>query len=111
MIDSIASCKENYERKLDQAKYELLQKEEDHPLFARCERLHQSLERSMTVWRTYKQKLKTLCSVEEFADIRDEAEGINDCLDMLRRLKDDMKEGIRALKPENPNKSPLGPEE
>ena len=111
MVDSVASCKENYERKLDDVKYELLQKEESHPLYNRCERLHESLSRSIQIWRGYKQKLKELCSAEELADIKEEVEGIYDALDMVRRLKSDLKDAVEENKPKDPHKSPLGPED
>ena len=111
LVDSIASCKENYERKLDDLKYEILQKEQAHPLYARCERLHESLSRSYATWRVYKEKVKELCSAEEFETIRQEAEEIWSALDLIRRLRSDLKDAVKALKPENPHKSPLGPEE
>ena len=111
MVDSVASCKENYERKLDDVKYELLQKEEAHPSYARCERLHESLSRSYATWRVYKEKVKELCSAEEFETIRQEAEEIWSALDLIRRLRSDLKDAVKALKPENPHKSPLGPED
>jgi hypothetical protein len=111
MVDSVASCKENYERKLDDVKYELLQKEEAHPLYARCERLHESLSRSYATWRVYKEKLKELCSAEEFEGIKEEAEEIWSALDLIRRLRSDLKDAVEENKPENPHKSPLGPED
>jgi hypothetical protein len=111
LVDSIASCKENYERKLDDLKYEILQKEQAHPLYARCERLHESLSRSYATWRVYKEKVKELCSAEEFETIRQEAEEIWSALDLIRRLRSDLKDAVKALKPENPHKSPLGPED
>ena len=112
MVDSVASCKENYERKLDDVNYdELLQKEEAHPLYNRCERLHESLSRSIQIWRGWKEKVKELCSAEEFERMKEEAEGIYDALDMVRRLRSDLKDAVEALKPENPHKSPLGPED
>ena len=109
LIDSVASCKRNYEKKLDSAKYDLLKKEEDHPLYARCERLHTSLCKSMQIWRGYKRELKKLLSPEDFERVQEEHEGIYIARDMIGRLRMDLKCALQELNDKKSEKSPLGP--
>ena len=109
LIDSIASCKDNYERKLDSAKHDLLKKETEHPLYARCERLHESLCKSMQIWRGYKRELEKVLSPEEFERVREENEGIYTARDMIGRLRIDLKCALEELKDKNTPKSALDP--
>ena len=109
VIDSVASCKENYERKLDSAKYDLLKKETDHPLYARCERLHESLAKSIQIWRGYKRKLKKILSPEEFESVQEETEGVYTAVNMIGRLRMDLKDALQELKDHNTDKSALTP--
>ena len=107
--DAIASCKKNYEDKLDEAKHELMKKEKAHPLWEQSQTLSKTLGKLSGFYRSYKRELKKTVSPEEFERIRDDIEGP---YDLLKKIQDhiwDMGLALQQLKAADPKTSALGP--
>ena len=109
VIHAIASCKKNYENKLDEAKHELAKQEMKHPLYDQVEKQGDNIGKLMTFHKRYKSELQRVVNPEEFERIRDEIEGPYDLQKEIRKLKWDMGLLLQQLKAADPKNSPLGP--
>ena len=110
VTDAIASCKKNYEDKLNAAKCELAKQEKAHPLYVQVENQGNLLGKLTGFYNRYKSELKKVVDPEEFQRIRDDVEGSYDLFKQIQNLKWDLGLLVQELKKANPRNSPLGPE-
>ena len=98
VCEALASVRKAGQTKLTWAKKKLLDRELNHPLWHRCERLHQSLAISLSKLTEYKCLLKELLDPKEFDVHVSRIEGKWRSLRMIQEHKQDLQDALDELK-------------
>ena len=98
ICEALAGVRKSGQDKLNYAKKQLLDKEMNHPLYHRCERLHESL----AIWDAklvqYKIFLKDLLDPEKYEELVERIEGKWKPLRMIQEHRQELKEVLGELK-------------